>query len=111
MRLMNRDQRQQLRAIADEVSGWVKIAAPVRAQRREAANASSAARTALLGSVIDVAHHGVIAWRVLPLRNTDNERLQKMAHYQGLPRISAGFRDTLRELVEEIPAVVHRVRT
>jgi superfamily II DNA or RNA helicase len=107
---MNREERQQLRAITDEVSGWVEIAAPVRAQRREVATAAAAAKRILLGAVVDVSHHGVIAWRVLPLRNTDSERLQKVAHYHALPRISAGFRDALQQLTEGIPDELKDVR-
>jgi hypothetical protein len=76
---MNRGERQQLRAVTDEVSGWVEMAIPVRALRSEAANAAVAARTHLLGSVVEVPRHGLLAWRVLPLRSTDRDQLQNLA--------------------------------
>jgi hypothetical protein len=107
---MNRDERQQLRATADEISTWVDLATPIRAQRRELADLSIAGRTELLAKVVDVPHGGQLAWRVLPLRNPDRDRLEHIARYEALPRISSEFREALKEMTSTIPTALQDLR-
>jgi hypothetical protein len=55
---MKRDERQQLRAITDEVPGWIEVASVFRSQPAEVAKAAVAAKTALRDAVIEVRRSG-----------------------------------------------------
>jgi hypothetical protein len=107
---MNRDERQQLRLITEEVSAWAQTATAVGGQRRAVANASVAARDALRSRVVDVGQDGEVAWRVLPLRPSDSALLQDLARYDELPKISDDFRTALKRLTTEAAAALHDVR-
>jgi hypothetical protein len=106
---MNREERQQLRLITDEVSAWVQTATAVRAQRRAVAEASVAARDALRNRAVDVGHDGQVAWRVLPLRASDTALLQDLARYDALPGISNDFHTALKRLTTEVAAALRDV--
>jgi hypothetical protein len=68
MRPMNRDERQQLRAITDELSSWIVLASGVLAQRAEVAKAANSAEAALRGGVVEVRQNGKVAWCAMVLR-------------------------------------------
>lgn len=110
MGLMTRDERQQLRAITDEVSGWIELASPIRARRAEVATAAVKAQDDLREAVVEVRRKNSVAWRVMLLRARDAERLQDIARYNGLPRISKTTRETLVKLTTEVPEAVRQVR-
>jgi hypothetical protein len=107
---MNREERQQLRLITDEVSAWVAVASPLRARRTAVANACVAAEKALVGRVVEVGHHGEVGWRVLPLHKVDAGLLQDLARWQALPKIGTDFREALKRLTTEVPAALRDVR-
>jgi hypothetical protein len=107
---MNRQERQQLRQISDEVSAWVSAATTVRAQRSAVATASVAARDALRSRVIEVGQDGEVAWRVLPLHASDAALLKDLARYDGLPTISDNFHKSLVSLTTDVKTAQHHVR-
>jgi hypothetical protein len=106
---MNREERQQLRQVSDEVSAWVSTATAVRAQRSAVANASVAARDALRNRVVEVGQNEV-AWRVLPLHASDSALLKDLARYDGLPKISDNFHKALVRLTDDAARAVRDVR-
>lgn len=107
---MNREERQQLRLLADEVSAWVHTATTVRAQRRAVAHASVAARDALRSRVVVVGHDGQVSWRVLPLHALDSALLRDLARYNGLPTMRNDFHTALERLTSEVAAALRDVR-
>ncbi|UQX11406.1 DEAD/DEAH box helicase [Candidatus Mycobacterium methanotrophicum] len=107
---MKRDERQQLRDITHEVTGWIDTASRVRAERAKVANASVAAKNALRDAVVEVPEDGQTAWRVMPLRATDTERLEDIARYDGLPKTSDNFRKQLANLTANVAGSVHDVQ-
>lgn len=107
---MKRDERHELRLLADEVSAWVATATAVRNQRKAIASASVAAKDGLRTRAVAIESHGALAWRVLPLHASDSALLQDMARYDGLPRITEGFRVTLERLTTEVPAALRDLR-
>ena len=107
---MNRDERQQLRARSDELSGWVNLADPIREHRADIANRAVAAATALRKAVVEVRRHDEVAWRVMLLRPQDREALQDLAAYQNLPRISPAIDQTLTRLTGEVPPALRDIQ-
>ena len=99
---MDRDERQHLRALSEEMSGWVNLADPIREYRAHIANRASAAEAALRQSVVEVSRQDEVAWRVMLLRPQDREPLQDLAAYRSLPRISTETNETLTRLSGEV---------
>ena len=99
---MNRDERQQLRALSEELSGWVDLAAPIREYRGDIANLAVAAEAALRKAVVEVRRHDEVAWRVMLLCPQDRDALQDLAAYRSLPRISTETNETLKRLTGEV---------
>lgn len=110
MKAMNRDQRQQLREIADELARWVDLAAPIRAQRADVAARAVAAEKDLRGAAVPVRRHGVVAWHLLLLRPQDSDRLMDLARYRGLPTISTATHETLIKLTGEVTTAIGDVQ-
>lgn len=107
---MKRDERQQLRDITQEITDWIETANLLRAKRTKVATASVAAKAALREAVVDVAQDGTLAWRVMPLRASDSARLEDIARYDGLPKISQSFLDELAQLTSEVANAVRDVQ-
>ncbi|ASW95179.1 DEAD/DEAH box helicase [Mycobacterium intracellulare] len=107
---MNREERQRIRSIAEEVSGWIAVATVVRDERGKAASAAVAAKKALRDAVVEVRRDGVVAWRVMPLRANDCQRLEDIARYDALPPITENFRETLAHLTQDVAVAVDEVR-
>lgn len=107
---MKRDERQQLRAITDELSSWVKLASAVRAERAKVAKTADAAEAALRRAVVEVRRKGKVAWRVLPLRANDAERLRDIARHARLRPVSNILDEALTDLTTDVAAAIHDVR-
>lgn len=107
---MGKDERQQLRTLREELSGWVELAAPVRAHRAEVANRAEAADAALRQAVVEVRHHDDVAWRVMLLRAQDAQALQDLASYRSLPSISTTTNQTLIRLTGEVASALRDVQ-
>jgi hypothetical protein len=107
---MKRDERQELRQLADEVSAWVEAGTAVRAQRGAVAKPSVAARDALRNRVVGIGQNGEVAWRVLPLHAADSILFQDLARYDGLPKIKNDFHTALVRLTTDVAAALRDVR-
>jgi hypothetical protein len=107
---MNREERQRLRLITEEVSDWIEVATAVRGQRENVATAAVAAKKALRDAVVEVRRNGKMAWRVMPLRANDCERLEDIARYDALPGITESFRQTLTYLTKDVAEAISRVQ-
>jgi SNF2-related domain len=107
---MNRDERQQLRAITDELSRWIAVASGVLTQRAEVAKAANAAEAALRGSVVEIRQNGKVAWRAMLLRVQDGGRLREIAQRTHLPSTSQHFDEQLVHLTTDVAAAVRDVQ-
>ena len=107
---MNRDERQQLRALSEELSGWVDLAAPIREYRGDIANLAVAAEAALRKAVVEVRRHDEVAWRVMLLCPQDRDALQDLAAYRSLPRISTETNETLKRLTGEVAPALRDIQ-
>jgi ERCC4-related helicase len=107
---MNRDERQQLRAITDELSSWIVLASGVLAQRAEVAKAANSAEAALRGGVVEVRQNGKVAWRAMVLRVRDGDRLRAIAQHTNLPPTSQDFDQQLVHLTTDVAAAVRDVQ-
>jgi hypothetical protein len=107
---MNRDEREQLRAITDEVSGWIEAAGAIRAQRTEARKAAKAAEAALRRVVVEVRRNDEVAWRVLPLTAKAGVSLRDIAGHANLPAVPKILDEALVNLTTDVSAAVDAVQ-
>ena len=108
---MERDTRQHLRAITQQVASWSNQARAVRAHREQIESAGSRALGALRGAAIDVPRDGTIGWRVLPLQGNDAEALAAVARQTQLPPISPATDEALSQLTTQVAAALRDVRS
>ncbi|AXY51430.1 MULTISPECIES: DEAD/DEAH box helicase [Rhodococcus] len=108
---MERHDQQQLRAITDEVAGWVSQANLVIGERRKIEQAASGSIDTLRRSVMEIRRDGVAAWRVLPLREADSALLGDVARHAHLIPLTADDELVLKRLVTEAAAAMHDLRS
>jgi hypothetical protein len=107
---MDRGERQQLRLLSDELSGWVELATPIREHRLGIASHAVAAEAGLRRSVVEIHSQGEVAWRVMLLRPQDRKSLSQLTAYRSLPRISASTNDALKKLTGEVASALRDVQ-
>ena len=88
MGAMERQERQQVRATAEEVAQWVDRARSILSHRANVTASGDQAVTALRRGFVPVLREGAVAWRVLPLRPADGHHLTNIALQARLPAIS-----------------------
>ena len=103
---MERIERQELRAVSDEVGGWVEQARSALSARAKVETAGSGAVDHLRHAVVEVRHGGHLAWRVLPLRRGDGGQLALIARQRHLPPMTARETDLLNRLLGETAKAV-----
>ena len=108
---MERDERQELRAASDEVGGWIERARSVLAGRAHVEAAGSHAVAQLRHAVVEIRHDGRLRWRVLPLRQRDEEPLGLIAHERQLPVMTPTESELLDRLLDETASSVRQSRT
>jgi superfamily II DNA or RNA helicase len=107
---MERDERQRLRAIAGEVTGWIGQARSVLQHRARTDQAAGDALAALRRKVVDLPRDGHAPWRVLPLRPVDGRLLGAMAARARLPLITADTGQVLTRLTTQVATAARDVR-
>jgi superfamily II DNA or RNA helicase len=95
---MDRDERQQLRAITDEVAGWVDEARSVLSHRAKIDEAGNDAVHRMLSAVAVVRQPGQDGWGVMLLRSGDGCYLRDIARQSHLPPVSADEHKALESL-------------
>jgi len=108
---MERNQRHELRAITDEVAGWVNQANALTSQRAKIEHAANDAVDALRRCVVHVQRDGALAWSVLPLREKDRSLLGDVARHKHLPGLSADNQRDFTRLTTEAATATHDVRS
>lgn len=108
---MNRDERQQLRALSDELTGWANLAATISNQRADITNRAADAEAVLRQSVVDVRHHGEVTWRVMPLNSQNRDALREVATSRRLPEIPAVTAQVLKRFAAEVMPALRDIQS
>lgn len=107
---MERDERQQLRAVTDEVAGWVSEAHSVLSHRAKVDQAGNDAVDALRRAVVDVRRDGHVGWRVMLLGSADERHLGDIARQAHHPSLSAHEQVALDSLTRDAAVAVPKVK-
>jgi superfamily II DNA or RNA helicase len=107
---MERYERQQLRAITDEVAGWVGEARSVLSYRAKIDVAGNEAVDRMRHAIEHVRRDGQDDWRVLLLRSGDGRDLSDIARQNQLPSISADEDKALASLTTQAAAALGDVK-
>lgn len=108
---MERDKRQQLRTITDEVAAWVDQARSVLTHRAKIDKAAEDAIGALRRAVVDARRDGIVEWRALPLSAGDSRFLGDLARQAHQPSLTSDESRTLNRLTAEAAKALHDVKT
>lgn len=108
---MDRDQRQELRAAADQVAQWVDQARGIVARRSQVEKVAGEALDSFRQRVVDARIGGSTAWRVMPLRGNDDRNLGAIAQHAHLPPMSASDKGSLDALISSASAALHDVKS
>jgi hypothetical protein len=111
MGAIERQERQQLRTTAQQVAGWVDQAQTIVGHRANVTSAANEAVAALRSAALPIRRDGAVAWRVLPLRPADGQRLAAVARHQGLPAVSVAERAALDGLTSDDAAALRQVKS
>jgi len=107
---MERDERQQLRTITDEVAGWVDQARSVLTYRAKIDKAADDAIGVLRRAVVDTRRDGTVEWRALPLSAGDSRLLGDVARQAHQPSMASAENRTLDRLSTEVAKALHDVQ-
>jgi superfamily II DNA or RNA helicase len=107
---MERDQRQQLRAITGEVARWVGEANALLSYRAKISAAGDKAAKRIRRAVVDVRVDSQVAWRIMPLRADDNRDLSDIARQHHLPLVTVDEDKTLGGLATQAAAALRDVK-
>ncbi|TWE13179.1 DEAD/DEAH box helicase [Rudaeicoccus suwonensis] len=108
---MDREQRQELRATADEVARRADRAQAIVAHRNRVEKAAGEAVESLRDRTAAVQVSGSVAWRAIPLRGDDSRALVAIAKRSHLPTVSTVDESRLEELTSSVPVAVHDVKS
>lgn len=108
---MDRDERQQLRALIDEVAGWARQAHSVLSHRAEIDKAGQDAMQQLRRAVVAVQSPDQDGWRVMLLRSADSRNLGAVAKLNLLPAMSAGEYKALDVLTTQAAEAVRDAKS
>ena len=107
---MERNERQQVRAITDEVAGWVGEARTVLSYRATIDVAGNDAVDRMRRAVVHVRHDGEVGWRIMLFRPGDGRPLSDIARQKHLPSISADEDKVLASLTTHAAAALGDVK-
>ncbi|MDT9591597.1 DEAD/DEAH box helicase [Nocardioides zeae] len=85
---MEREERQRLKSVAEEVTGWAKRAAKLAKERQQIADERRAAVDALMARLMPVSGQRGVAWRTLSLTPGDSDLVTAMARGHQMPTYS-----------------------
>ena len=98
---MERNERQELRAITDEVARWVDDAHSVLSYRAKIDGVGNDAVDRIRRAVVIVRHDGEVGWRIMLLRPSDSRYLSYIARQDHLPSISTDEDKALASLTTQ----------
>jgi superfamily II DNA or RNA helicase len=107
---MERNERQQLRAITDEVARWVDGAHSVLSYRAKIDGAGNDAVDKMRRAVVPVRGDDEFGWRIMLVRPGDSRCLSDIARQNHLPPMSAGEDKVLVSLTTQAAAALGDVK-
>ncbi|GAA1907347.1 DEAD/DEAH box helicase [Streptomyces sodiiphilus] len=107
---MEREARQHLRGVVEEISGWRKLAVQIVEQREPVETAAEDAARRLLGRVTSLGTGSSVAWRVLQLTPSDADLVTSLARRQALPELSAPVQQGIHQLTGDADRALTAVR-
>ncbi|MFE5402610.1 DEAD/DEAH box helicase [Streptomyces sp. NPDC056580] len=107
---MEREERQHLRGVVDEVSGWHRLAAGIVKKRELVEAAAEDATRQFLGRVEPLGT-GTTAWRVLQVSPSDVGLVTALAARQALPALTTNAQQGLHQLTNDVGPALTSVRT
>ncbi|MCK0093741.1 DEAD/DEAH box helicase [Rhodococcus sp. F64268] len=108
---MERNDNKRLKAITDEVAGWVGLGDAIMSDRKKVEQSAEGAVRTLRKSFVSVSRDGAAVWRVLPLRAADGQLLGSVAQYEHLVPLAAADKQTFRLLATDIADASRDVRS
>ncbi len=82
---MEREERQHIKGVADEVSGWAKRARKLVSGRQKVSGEAENASRELTQRLLPRGLNGQVLWRTLNLTPGDGDLVTAMARAQALP--------------------------
>src|ERR1700722_12863431 len=107
---MERQERQQLRPIIDEVASWVAEARSVLSYRAKINGTGQDAVDSMRRAVIAVQRDGQVDWSIMLFRAGDKRHLRHIARQSHLPPISADEDRVLADLTTQVASAVRDVK-
>lgn len=98
---MEREERQHVKGVADEISRWAKRAARLVNGRQQIASEAEKAATELTQRLLPRGAHGQVLWRTLNLTSADGDLVTAMARAQAVPKLTSETQRVLDELSAE----------
>lgn len=98
---MEREQRQHVKGVSDEVSGWTKRAAKLVKERQQVCGEAEKASAELTQRLLPRGPNGQVLWHTLNLTPGDGDLVTAMARAQALPRLTSETQRVLDELSAE----------
>ena len=108
---MNRNEREQLRAVSEEVAGWVASAQAWLAFRTSTEQQAVQAAAAIRASAVTVRTGSRAGWRVIPIGTAEEPALSAIARKTRLPPLPSGAPETLHGLATQAAAAVRDARS
>ncbi|MEU1531956.1 DEAD/DEAH box helicase [Streptomyces fagopyri] len=107
---MEREERQHLRGVVEEVSGWRELATRIAEDREPVEAAAEDAARQFLGRVASVGAGATTAWRVLQVSPSDAGLVTSLACRHALPALTATAQQGIHQLTNEVAQALTAVR-
>ncbi|WP_326602233.1 DEAD/DEAH box helicase [Streptomyces sp. NBC_01800] len=107
---MEREARQHLRGVVEEISGWRKLAVGIVEQREPVETAAEDAARQFLGRVASLGTGTTTAWRVLQLAPSDADLVTSLACRRALPALTAHAQQGIHQLTDDAGRALTAVR-
>lgn len=107
---MEREERQHLRGVVEQVSGWRKLAAGIVEQRETVEAAAEDAARQFLGRVASLGTGTTTAWRVLQVSPSDVDLVTSLVCRQALPALTTNAQQGIQQLTNDVGRALTAVR-
>lgn len=108
---MDKEVRQQLGPVSDQVAEWISKANAILRRRSKVQNAAKEAVTALRGKAVEIQMEGSAGWRVIPLTAGDTQHLENMSRQSCLITLDPIERDVLSSLTTDVAVALDNAKT
>lgn len=107
---MEREERQYLRGVVEQVSGWRRLATGIVEERETVEAAAEDAARQLLGRVTSLGTGATPAWRVLQVLPSDVDLVTSLACREALPTLTPHVQQGIHRLTNDVDPALKAVR-